>query len=85
MSDDAGYMESSDASDAGVTEQGEVVGRAGSANDPDDTTRASDEAVIEALRTVYDPEIPVNIYELGLIYDLDIARDGTFNTSTGTS
>lgn len=28
--------------------------------------------VIEALRTVYDPEIPVNIYELGLIYGLDV-------------
>ena len=34
------------------------------------------EALIEAIRTVYDPEIPVNIYELGLIYDLDIAADG---------
>jgi FeS assembly SUF system protein len=32
--------------------------------------------VIEALSTVYDPEIPVNIYELGLIYDLDISDDG---------
>ena len=30
--------------------------------------------VIEALKTVYDPEIPVNIYELGLIYDIQIAR-----------
>jgi FeS assembly SUF system protein len=29
-------------------------------------------SVIDAIRTVYDPEIPVNIYELGLIYDLDI-------------
>ena len=28
--------------------------------------------VIEALRTVYDPEIPVNIYELGLIYEIDV-------------
>lgn len=28
--------------------------------------------VIEALRTVYDPEIPVNIYDLGLIYELDV-------------
>jgi FeS assembly SUF system protein len=28
--------------------------------------------VIEALCTVFDPEIPVNIYELGLIYDIDI-------------
>ena len=31
--------------------------------------------IIEALRTVYDPEIPVNIYELGLIYKIDIEDD----------
>ena len=31
--------------------------------------------VIEALRTVYDPEIPVNIYELGLIYELKIDEE----------
>jgi FeS assembly SUF system protein len=37
---------------------------------------ASEEDVIEALRTVYDPEIPVNIYELGLIYRLDIGERG---------
>lgn len=30
------------------------------------------EKVIEAIRTVYDPEIPVNIYDLGLIYDIDV-------------
>jgi len=34
------------------------------------------EAVIEALRGIHDPEIPVNIYDLGLIYRLDIAADG---------
>jgi FeS assembly SUF system protein len=32
--------------------------------------------IVEALKTVYDPEIPVNIYELGLIYDIDIQNDG---------
>lgn len=34
------------------------------------------ETIIEALRTVYDPEIPVNIYDLGLIYDLRVAAGG---------
>ncbi len=32
--------------------------------------------VIEALQTVHDPEIPVNVYDLGLIYNLDINDDG---------
>ncbi len=34
------------------------------------------EQVIEQLKTVFDPEIPVNIYELGLIYQVDVAADG---------
>jgi len=37
---------------------------------------AAKETVIEALKTVYDPEIPVDIYELGLIYELDLSEDG---------
>jgi FeS assembly SUF system protein len=32
--------------------------------------------VVEALRRCYDPEIPVDIYELGLIYGIDVAPDG---------
>lgn len=31
--------------------------------------------IVEALQEIYDPEIPVNIYELGLIYDVDISGD----------
>lgn len=31
--------------------------------------------IVEALREIFDPEIPVNIYELGLIYDVDVAED----------
>ena len=34
------------------------------------------ERVIEQLQTVYDPEIPVNIYELGLIYEIAVEDDG---------
>ena len=36
-----------------------------------------EEEVIETLRTIYDPEIPVDIYELGLIYLVDVAKDGS--------
>lgn len=38
--------------------------------------RPTEEAVIAATASVYDPEIPVNIYELGLIYAVDINDDG---------
>ena len=38
--------------------------------------KPSEDALIAACATVYDPEIPVNIYELGLIYLIDIADDG---------
>jgi FeS assembly SUF system protein len=34
------------------------------------------EAVVEALKEIYDPEIPVNIYDLGLIYGVDVTTDG---------
>jgi FeS assembly SUF system protein len=34
------------------------------------------EAVIAALKDIFDPEIPVNIYDLGLIYGVDVAEDG---------
>ncbi len=37
---------------------------------------ALENAVVETLQTIYDPEIPVNIYELGLIYDLDVQPSG---------
>lgn len=41
--------------------------------------------VIAALRTVYDPEIPVNIYDLGLIYNLDIQEGMVAVTMTLTA
>jgi len=34
------------------------------------------EAVVETLKSIYDPEIPVDIYELGLIYDVAVSEDG---------
>ncbi|MBQ8361154.1 MAG: SUF system Fe-S cluster assembly protein [Bacteroidaceae bacterium] len=35
-----------------------------------------EERIIEMLKTVYDPEIPVNIYDLGLIYKIDVEDNG---------
>lgn len=35
------------------------------------------EKIIEVLKTVYDPEVPVNIYDLGLIYNLEVEDNGT--------
>jgi len=32
--------------------------------------------IIETLKSIYDPEIPVDIYELGLIYDIEVSEDG---------
>ena len=40
-------------------------------------TVAEQPALTEAMKTVYDPEIPVDIYELGLIYKTDISADGS--------
>jgi len=39
---------------------------------PSTTEHALYDAVVEACKTVYDPEIPVNIYDLGLIYTIEI-------------
>ena len=35
----------------------------------------TEEAIVAMLKTVYDPEIPVNVYDLGLIYGVDIDED----------
>lgn len=35
--------------------------------------------IVLTLKNIYDPEIPVNIYDLGLIYDVDVEPDGTTN------
>ena len=41
--------------------------------------------VIAGIKNIYDPEIPVNIYDLGLIYDIDVNEDGIKVTMTLTS
>lgn len=55
-----------------------LVRNPAASSDPDADTAggALHERVVDALRTVHDPEIPVNIYDLGLIYRLDVDADG---------
>ena len=62
--------ETTDAATATETETEEKLDAAGA--------DAVEERIVEALKTVYDPEIPVNIYELGLIYDVNLEEVSGF-------
>ncbi|NBB88016.1 MAG: SUF system Fe-S cluster assembly protein [Bacteroidetes bacterium] len=42
---------------------------------------ALEERIIENIKEIYDPEIPVNVYDLGLIYRVDIAEDKTVHVT----
>ncbi|MEZ5811385.1 MAG: SUF system Fe-S cluster assembly protein [Rhizobiaceae bacterium] len=57
-----------------VVTDGKVAAPKASAIPPDELARLTDD-IIAALKTVYDPEIPADIYELGLIYRIDIEDD----------
>lgn len=65
-----------DGTDATVNQQASSGATGEPALSVSETIQLQDR-VIEALRTCYDPEIPVNIYELGLIYDLKVERSGS--------
>ena len=45
---------------------------------PQDIMRMEQDIVL-TLKNIYDPEIPVNIYDLGLVYEIDVEPDGTAN------
>jgi|TARA_B100000315_G_scaffold62119_1_gene56408 FeS assembly SUF system protein len=53
-----------------------LAATAGEPIDPAVVKLAEKDAVVEALKTIHDPEIPVNIYDLGLIYDVAMSDDG---------
>ena len=40
-----------------------------------------EERIVDVLKTVYDPEIPVNIYDLGMIYKIDVQEDGSVDAN----
>ncbi len=46
---------------------------------PSTTDHPLYEQVVDACRTVFDPEIPVNIYDLGLVYTIDISAENDVN------
>ena len=48
----------------------------GNSQDAGQSSPSLEEKVIDVLRTVYDPEIPVNVYELGLVYNIDLDSKG---------
>ena len=49
---------------------------AGNSQDAGQSSLSLEEKVIDVMRTVYDPEIPVNVYELGLVYGIDLDSKG---------
>jgi FeS assembly SUF system protein len=74
MTDETKTAEASAAPAGGETAA--QAGETASGLPADEIARMSDE-IVGALKTVYDPEIPADIYELGLIYKVDIADDRT--------
>ena len=58
-----------------VAEKPQNAAISGSSGVPQDELDRLTDQIVDALKTVYDPEIPADIYELGLIYKIDIADD----------
>ncbi|GAB4531089.1 MAG: SUF system Fe-S cluster assembly protein [Parvularculaceae bacterium] len=63
------------AADAPPAENSEPSENSAAAQTPAELARITED-IIAAIKTVYDPEIPVDIYELGLIYRVDLDEDG---------
>jgi FeS assembly SUF system protein len=74
MSDDIA-TEDKDGPMIEVAEKPQNAAISGSSGVPQDELDRLTDEIVGALKTVYDPEIPADIYELGLIYKIDIADD----------
>jgi FeS assembly SUF system protein len=74
MSDDMA-TEDKDGPMIEVAEKPQNAAISGSSGVPQDELDLLTDEIVGALKTVYDPEIPADIYELGLIYKIDIADD----------
>lgn len=68
------FLESSDADTQKIDVQ-KIMKNNESTNEPTNDLNLQ-EAVTTVLKDIYDPEIPVNIYDLGLIYDLSVDQEG---------
>ena len=44
-----------------------------------DEIQSTERQIVDVLKNIYDPEIPVNIYDLGLVYEIDYTPDGVAN------
>ncbi len=66
--------------EANHTNTSDETGQAPAEASPSAGTEANlRDQIIEAIKTVYDPEIPVNIYELGLIYEVNIGEQNNID------
>jgi FeS assembly SUF system protein len=74
MSDDMA-TEDKDGPMIEVAEKPQNAAISGSSGVPQDELDRLTDQIVDALKTVYDPEIPADIYEIGLIYRIDIAND----------
>ncbi|GHF12992.1 hypothetical protein GCM10017044_03710 [Kordiimonas sediminis] len=76
---DGGEDDKADASEKDTDTAPSVASAQSAAPEPEsDTSPEAEELkerIIDTLREIYDPEIPVNIYEMGLIYDVDVKVD----------
>ena len=71
--DSTNFAEKSELEPAKVSDN--AAGSVSPAVDPDELY----EKIVDMIRTIYDPEIPVNIYEIGLIYRIDIDPSNVVN------